>query len=338
MTLAALRPTDREVPSTLPAWLERADEQRSGELRVETSRGVGRVFVCRGLVAWVVAEQPGEHLADALTRRTNVSRAAMREVLEVCRRSGASFAEELVRSGAVGRDVMREVLRAHNARQLAALTRPSTTCRVRFHPARRDYASDFLFTVAELTDDERPLREFEGVERAITTRPVAAAPSASTPNDSTPSSTPSSTSSAPTPVGSPSGDLSSPKTKDAPHMANINSSLTEVMKLDGAIAAALVDWESGLTLGTIGGGAGFDIELAASGNTAVVKSKMGVMNALGISGGIEDILITLGSQYHLIRPLSKNPSLFLYVAIDKAKGNLGLARHKVRQVEEGLSF
>ncbi|MCA9613361.1 MAG: hypothetical protein H6721_33190 [Sandaracinus sp.] len=121
-------------------------------------------------------------------------------------------------------------------------------------------------------------------------------------------------------------------------MANIKESLDEVMKLDGAIAAALVDWESGLTLGTIGGGPGFDIELAASGNTSVVKAKMGVMRALGIQGGIEDFLITLGTQYHLIRPLTKNPSLFLYVAIDKEKGNLGLARHRVRALEEGLTL
>jgi len=110
------------------------------------------------------------------------------------------------------------------------------------------------------------------------------------------------------------------------------------MTLDGAVAAALVDWESGLTLGTIGGNSGFDIELAASGNTGVVKSKMRVMRELGIPGAIEDILITLDTQYHLIRPLVRHPSLFLYVAIDKSRGNLGLARHRTRSIEEGLKL
>ncbi len=119
-------------------------------------------------------------------------------------------------------------------------------------------------------------------------------------------------------------------------MDNIRSSLEQIMTLDGAIATSLVDWESGLTLGTSGGGAAFDIDLAASGNTTVVKSKMAVMKQLGIQGAIEDILITLDSQYHLIRPLTKNPSLFLYVAIDKAKGNLGLARHRLKSVESSL--
>jgi hypothetical protein len=354
MTLAAHATTDRE-PS-LQAWLDRIAELRSGELRVETTRGVGRIFLCRGRVAWVVAEQPGEHLSDALTRQTDVSRAVLRDVLEVCRRSGANFAEELVRSGAVPRDVMREVLRAHNARQLAAIARPSPTCRVLFRPAPRDYASDFLFSVAELTDAERPLRESDRVERPTATRRIA--PSSTAPKatpDTAPDNAPDAAHDTDTThEGSPSRDLpertnperptpaaadpAAQATKEILDMANINGSLSEIMKLDGAIAAALVDWESGLTLGTIGGGAGFDIELAASGNTAVVKAKVGVMKALGIEGAIEDILITLGSQYHLIRPLSKNPSLFLYVSIDKAKGNLGLARHKVRQVEEGLSL
>ncbi len=63
---------------------------------------------------------------------------------------------------------------------------------------------------------------------------------------------------------------------------------------------------------------------------------MQVMRQLGLKGHIEDILITLDDQFHLIRPLAKSPSLFLYVSIDKKKGNLGLARHKLKAVEENL--
>ena len=44
------------------------------------------------------------------------------------------------------------------------------------------------------------------------------------------------------------------------------------------------------------------------------------------------------AQYHLIRPLARNPSLFLYVAIDKSRGNLGLARHRMRGIEDGLKL
>ena len=85
-------------------------------------------------------------------------------------------------------------------------------------------------------------------------------------------------------------------------MSHIKDTLKEVLKIEGAIATALVDWSSGMTLGTAGNG--LNIEVAAAGNTNVVRSKMAVMKDLKIKGGIEDILITLDDQYHLIRLLT----------------------------------
>lgn len=55
-----------------------------------------------------------------------------------------------------------------------------------------------------------------------------------------------------------------------------------------------------------------------------------VMSNLGISGGIEDILITLADQYHIIRPVGE--TLFLYVAIDRKRGNLAMARHTLASI------
>lgn len=121
-------------------------------------------------------------------------------------------------------------------------------------------------------------------------------------------------------------------------MANVGQSLENLLTIDGAFGAALVDWRSGLTLGTVGGQGRLDMELAASANTQVVRAKMGAMEALGIKGAIQDILITLDEQLHIIRPLKKYPELFLYLAIDKAKGNLGLARAKAQQIESQLTL
>jgi hypothetical protein len=120
-------------------------------------------------------------------------------------------------------------------------------------------------------------------------------------------------------------------------MASISKSLEEAMKIDGAIATALADWDSGLCLGTAGGGARLNIEVAAAGNCQVVKAKMATMNELGIKGAIQDILITLDDQVHLIRPLRRGDSLFIYLAIDKTKGNLGLARHRLQKIESELN-
>lgn len=121
-------------------------------------------------------------------------------------------------------------------------------------------------------------------------------------------------------------------------MANVNKTLEEAMKIDGAIGAALADWESGLCLGTAGGGSRLNVEVAAAGNCQVVKAKMATMSELGIKGAIQDILITLDDQIHLIRPIKRGDSVFLYLAIDKLKGNLGMARHRLQKLEAELTI
>lgn len=125
--------------------------------------------------------------------------------------------------------------------------------------------------------------------------------------------------------------------KENLEMANIDQTLSGAMNIDGAIAAALVDWESGLTLGTAGGGNGFNIDLAAAGNTNVVKAKMNVMKDLKLKGGVEDVLITLTDQYHIIRTLSGS-HMFLYLALRRDGANLGLARHQLSALEKDLSI
>ena len=119
-------------------------------------------------------------------------------------------------------------------------------------------------------------------------------------------------------------------------MANIQNSLKKLMNIEGAIGAALVDFDGGLTLGTIGGGGLLDLDVAGAGNLEVVRAKVRVMEQLGLDDKIEDILITLGTQYHIIRPLETRPTMFLYLAIHREQGNLGLARHQLRAVEANL--
>ena len=78
---------------------------------------------------------------------------------------------------------------------------------------------------------------------------------------------------------------------------------------------------------------GLDLELAAAGNTEVVRAKMKTMKSLGLAGSIEDILITLTHQYHIIRPVEKHDGLFIYYVLDRSRANLAMARRKVLEAE-----
>ncbi|AOT59258.1 MULTISPECIES: hypothetical protein [Streptomyces] len=122
-------------------------------------------------------------------------------------------------------------------------------------------------------------------------------------------------------------------------MANAETALKEATTaIDGAIGAALVDYTSGMALGTVGGGNDLDLTVAAAGNTDVVRAKVRTMEMLGLHEEIEDILITLGSQYHLIRLLKGRGAngLFLYLALDKKRANLAMARHQLKKIESEL--
>jgi hypothetical protein len=121
------------------------------------------------------------------------------------------------------------------------------------------------------------------------------------------------------------------------YMATVKETLGKVMQLDGAVGACIVDSNSGMMLGAEGGAGPINLEVAAAGNTEVVRAKRKTMKALNLRDNIEDILITLHTQYHIIRPLSTNDALFIYVVLDKQKGNLAMSRHLLAQAEKELT-
>lgn len=116
---------------------------------------------------------------------------------------------------------------------------------------------------------------------------------------------------------------------------DFNPLMKYLLAEDGAMSAAVVDYASGMLLAGEGR-SDLDLEIAAAGNTEVVRAKMKTMDMLKLGEDIEDILITLGSQYHLIRPLKKHDGLFLYYVLDKNKSNLALARRALVEGEKML--
>ena len=119
-------------------------------------------------------------------------------------------------------------------------------------------------------------------------------------------------------------------------MSNINDSLDALLAVGGAKAVALVDSSTGMVLGEAG--SGIDLEVAAAGNTEVVRAKLRTVKSLGLDEEIEDMLITLSSQFHIIRPLSSNPEVFIYLVLERDKANLALARIKVKEIDAQLAL
>jgi len=123
-------------------------------------------------------------------------------------------------------------------------------------------------------------------------------------------------------------------------MNNVEHSLDMAANIKGAFAVAIVDFDSGMTLGSRGGSPEFDLDVAAPGNSEVVKTKLDVMQKLGLRETIEDILITLDSQYHLIRIIRGNhdENLFFYLVLNRAQANLAMARRDLRVIEQQFAM
>ena len=118
----------------------------------------------------------------------------------------------------------------------------------------------------------------------------------------------------------------------------MSTDISELRNAAGFIGACLVDSDSGLMLASEQSEMKFDLEAAGAANCDVVRAKNNAIETLGLKDQIEDILITLGGHYHLIRPLESNPAVFIYLAVDKKQANLGMARLKVKAVEGTLKI
>lgn len=141
----------------------------------------------------------------------------------------------------------------------------------------------------------------------------------------------------PTPADDPQDPQHHPSEQETP-MSQIDQSIQDLLSIDGATGAAIVDIASGMALGT-GGNPGFDLDVAAAGNSNVVRAKLSTMSDIGFAGRIEDIMISLDSQYHLVNVLnaSETEGLFIYLVLDRAKSNLALARHKANRIAASVS-
>jgi hypothetical protein len=100
--------------------------------------------------------------------------------------------------------------------------------------------------------------------------------------------------------------------------------------MSGFIAASVVDLESGMTLTARSARSDFDLAVASAYNSELVKQKLKIMKALGLKTTLEDILLTLGDQIHLIK-IFPGGHTFLYLAAERASTNLAIVRNSVNR-------
>lgn len=124
-------------------------------------------------------------------------------------------------------------------------------------------------------------------------------------------------------------------------MPGIDECLLEAMRLPGARGAALVDWTSGLALGTVGEAPGGDHETTAA--EAAELARMAAEHGSFAAPGdgeppIEDLIVSTRECYHLLRFIdtSFDSSVFLHLWLGREDGNLALARIRLGEMAARL--
>jgi predicted regulator of Ras-like GTPase activity (Roadblock/LC7/MglB family) len=109
-------------------------------------------------------------------------------------------------------------------------------------------------------------------------------------------------------------------------MSTPKQTVQEIMaELPTLLAVAVVETETGMPLASHTNIADFDIETAAAYNTEVVKAKLKAIAALKLNQTLQDILLTLTDQLHLLK-LSSTGDKFIYLAVNARDTNLAQAR------------
>jgi predicted regulator of Ras-like GTPase activity (Roadblock/LC7/MglB family) len=109
-------------------------------------------------------------------------------------------------------------------------------------------------------------------------------------------------------------------------MSSPKQAIKEILEaLPTLLAVAVVETETGMPLAAHSNIADFDIDTAAAYNTEVVKQKLKAIQALKLKQTVQDILLTLTDQLHLIK-LSPTGDKFIYLAVNSRDTNLAVAR------------
>ncbi|HEY2792289.1 MAG TPA: hypothetical protein VGJ28_08045 [Micromonosporaceae bacterium] len=111
------------------------------------------------------------------------------------------------------------------------------------------------------------------------------------------------------------------------------------MTIRGVLGASLVDYQTGLTVNSVGRQPLDDDQVTAAGVGNVVSATIGdaPFASPGIARRLDDIVLTASNGYHLVYFVgSRHSLLVLYVWLDRIVGNLAMTQRRIHSLTDGL--
>ncbi len=113
--------------------------------------------------------------------------------------------------------------------------------------------------------------------------------------------------------------------------------LRELMQVDGMLYATVVDSNTGQPVAAEGTGA--DFSQAATAATEVLRMHRRTLRMTGHPrplDPVDEIVVAVGSRYHLLRTLTAFPEHFVFAVLDKLRSNLATARFRLLEAQQTL--
>jgi serine/threonine protein kinase len=114
-----------------------------------------------------------------------------------------------------------------------------------------------------------------------------------------------------------------------------NLDISDLRQISGFLRGWLVDSETGYVMADESGPGRADMDATMSANLGVARANFSAISRSG-PNGVDDIVISLGRQTHLIRPLERAPKVFICVALDRETADPVMARMQVKEVERSV--
>jgi CheY-like chemotaxis protein/predicted regulator of Ras-like GTPase activity (Roadblock/LC7/MglB family) len=132
----------------------------------------------------------------------------------------------------------------------------------------------------------------------------------------------------------PAGTRSDDPVTAAERAESVRETLERGRGLEGSLATLLVETATGNLIAAAIGSKGVDVEVAARATAELARQKPRVEEAIGLRDTVEELLLTSGRRYYLLRPMGR---MFLLLVLDRRKTNLAVAQEELAAMERELT-